>query len=119
MIALLQVPDKYIVVERTDAVDIHFVFVYVDSAAATAASVAAPGASPGLQQQPSPGLLAAAEGLAAGGGGAAAAAAPPAVRQRSPLLFLLLAYVGWMLFVYCSNNPSWRHLLRRHLGLRI
>lgn len=110
-----QVPDRYIICERMDAVQLHFLFLYRDDAPAPisplAAAAAAGAGGPAHMQQ-------LAHAAAAYASGAALAAVPPR-RRISPLLLVLLAYSGWLLYVWLMQNwPLVRRLLRRHLGIR-
>jgi hypothetical protein len=102
---LLQVPDKYILVERMDAVAIHFVLLYADEAPARVAAgpppgerVAAPGAhGPAPQSQ----VVAQPQG-------------------RSPLLYLIVGYFAWLLYMSLREHwPLIRRTMRRKLGIRI
>lgn len=97
----MQVPERYIIVERMDAVEIHFIFIYSDDAQTEAAA----GMQSSRLQLPAP-------------GSATAAVAQPR-RRTSPLLYVLLAYIGWMLWVVLWDNwPCLRRVLRRQLGVR-
>lgn len=98
---MLQVPDKYLVVQRSDAITPLYAFLYCDdgsddgsvgpqpAAAAHAADRRQPPLQQEQQQQP----------------------APPA--DRPVLLIIVLAYVLWMLLRYCQAN--W-YLIRRSLA---
>jgi hypothetical protein len=101
----LQVPDKYIVVERMDAVEMHFVFVYNDDS----------GDRPAAHRSP--------QLAASGGGGGAvaqgAAAGAASGQRRSPLLYIILLYVAWMAYASLRDNwPFLRRVLRRRFGVR-
>ena len=104
----LQVPDKYIVVERMDAVEMHFVFVYSDD------SGDRPAAAHRSPQRAASG---------GGGGGVAVAQGAPAGaapgQRRSPLLYMVLLYLAWMVYVSLRDNwPFLRRVLRRRYGVR-
>jgi hypothetical protein len=117
----LQVPDKYILVERMDAVQIHFVFVYPEAGgAASGASLsplaaAAPAAGQtGPQQRP------------AAGDQPAGHLQPAQVHHRqqqsslSPLLVIIAAYLGWLMYVGLRDHwPLIRRMLRRKFGVRL
>ncbi|KAL4447186.1 hypothetical protein ABPG77_007219 [Micractinium sp. CCAP 211/92] len=106
------VPDRYIICERMDAVEIHFLFLYRDDVppaispmAAAASAAGAGGAAPPRQ-------------LEHAGAAHSPGMAPPG-RSISPLLLVLLAYGGWLLYVWLGENwPLVRRVLRRHLGIR-
>lgn len=114
------VPDKYLLVERMDAVQIHFLFVYVDAAPTPAEPPAAPGAAvaahaPAPQQQ-APAQAAVAQAAH----GAAHQQQQQQQQQRSPLLYLIAAYLGWLVFVGLRDNwPYIRRVLRRKFGIRL
>lgn len=103
-------PDKYLVVERMDAVKMHFVFVYSDDTAAAAA------AGMGGAHAASPLLQPAHHGQAAQ---MHAAAPHPQQGHSSLLLWLLAGFTLLLLFVGLRDNswPQVRRMLRRSLGL--
>ncbi|KAL4443726.1 hypothetical protein ABPG75_011463 [Micractinium tetrahymenae] len=115
-----EVPDRYIICERMDAVQMHFLFLYRDdalpptsplAAAAAAAAVGAGGVAHPQQL---------AQAAAAHVAGTVAAAAAHRRLRISPLLLVLLAYGGWLLYVWTAQNwPFLRRLLRRQLGIRL
>lgn len=89
----MQVPDKYLVVQRSDAITLLYAFLYCDDGSMgppAAAAQAADSGQPPLQQHQQ-----------------------PAATDRPILLYIVLAYVLWMLLRYCQEN--W-YLIRRSLA---
>jgi hypothetical protein len=103
-----------------DAVQIHFLLIYADTAPTTAEPQAR-GAAAAAAQGPIPRQQSAMQTAAAPVG---QGAGPPPQQQQQPqrpvLLYLIAAYLGWLVFVGLRDNwPFIRRMLRRKLGIRL